>query len=120
MKLHVTFDTISQESGADGDHDSGGYVDPAGYTCEPLSPEVADMGWTLREALDRFALSCDVVERSQDSVYGYPGCDFWLDSWLTDLPCSGEMIGATLAVHRPDGMTAATWARICRLLGCRA
>lgn len=109
MKFHVTFDTISPESSEAGDYDTGGYVDTAGHTCEPLSPEVSEMGWDLREVADRFRSSCDFCECSGDSVYGYPGSDFWLDSWLADLPCSGVMIGATLAVRRPDGLTASSW-----------
>ncbi len=122
MKLFITFDTTTQDSAENGEASCSGFVDPAGFTAEALSPEVADMGWTLSEVLDRVRSSADHCEAHERSIYCFPGSDFWLDSWLGCLPThedDGEMIGASFAVHKPDSMTAGSWRRVCRLLGAK-
>lgn len=122
MKYLVTFDTVTEQSAEDGEASASGFVDSAGFTADALSPEVADMGWTLSEVLDRVQSSADHCEAQERSIYCYPGSGFWLDSWLSNLPThedDGEIIGATFAIHRPDGMSDGSWRRVCRLLGAK-
>lgn len=112
--FRVTYETITEESAADGDAAERGYVDSWGAPVdEPESSE-----WSLREIVDRFQGLEDWGDGAPVPRWltVSPGTSFWLDSWWRDL-AGPNAIAVDCAIHRPDWITDASWLRVLRLLG---
>jgi hypothetical protein len=112
--FRVTYETITEESAAEGDAENRGYVDSWGAPVdEPESSE-----WDLRELVDRFQGYAVYGDGSQIPrwVTISPESDLFLDSWWRDL-AGEDAIAANCSVGRPDWITDSSWLRVCKLLG---
>ena len=111
--FHVSYDIVTYESAEHGDAESRGFVTPGGWHFEltaehhgdAMAPILEDQALSLREAI------------------GLMGCCEDSGTWFTE--CDGRQnfqTGAveTRSLHCPDGITAASYERIARLLGVRS
>jgi hypothetical protein len=125
MKFQLTFETYTKESMENGDCSASGWVCPAGCTSQLSPSEPNDLSWDLREVADRFRgyeiqpssstvnqRSWLIIDSSQDDFLSPYG--FW--SGLPTESKEEEIISASIGVHRPDGITDASWLRVQRLL----
>jgi hypothetical protein len=112
--FRVTYETITEESAAEGDAENRGYVDSWGAPVdEPESSE-----WDLRELVSRFKGYSTYGDGSPIPrwVTISPESNLFLDSWWRDL-AGDDAIAADCSVHRPDWITDSSWLRVCKLLG---
>lgn len=104
MKWRVTYDVITEESAEQGDIAEGGFINPDGYRVAPvIGAPTPGVEMTLRNAL-RFVV---------------PQYDF--GRWLGEVDATGHFTDAEGErrnyLHPPDNITAASYRRLCRLLG---
>lgn len=100
-RFRVTYDIVTPESAEIGDYAEAGFVTPGGWKVPALS---AGVNMRLREALDLF--SAGAVEDS--------------GRWLTESDARRDFeTGAEerRALHPPEGITPASYARLKRLVG---
>lgn len=101
MKFYVTYDVTSPDSTEQGEAIERGYTAPGGWTYQ--DPEGAE--WTLRDLFSRFGRG-GLSEGDGESLSTPDGeIDYR----------SGEVTRYTL--HRPEGCTASSWARVEAILG---
>ena len=114
--FRVTYEVVTEDSAADGDAAERGYLSNTGSPVDDYS----ESAWTfqdLREHMLGF-----LAEGDGDNVPRWitldGGLDFYLSGFWRDF-AGEDAIGASVAVHRPDWITDASWLRICRMLGWR-
>jgi hypothetical protein len=114
----VTAETVTDESGHDGDTADRGYLDFCGRLCDDRD---ASLSWDFRSLVDL----CKGY-RPDESDGGDPPAWLSISAGNDDLICpSGawafaddpDVIAAAINVHRPDWITDASWRRVCRSLG---
>lgn len=105
MKWRVTYEVVTPESSEHGDAEERGFIDARGLCVEAIiGAQTPNVEMTLRDAL---AL-CDPQE----------DCG----RWLCEVDGSTDyQTGAvtTRALHPPQGITAASYRRLCRLVGVK-
>ena len=98
--FRVTYDVVTEESASDGDTSESGYYSPGGWKHDDPA------AWTLREVVSQFGRN----------GFEDGGSSFYLvDSEANYY--TGE--DKSYAVHPPDGITAASYARVRRILAGR-
>lgn len=114
--FRVTYEVVTEDSAADGDAADRGYLSTSGCPVD----HYYDSTWTFRDLTERlldYHAEGDGgrVPRwiTLDGGTNFPLSGFWRD--FTD----DDAIGASVAVHRPDWITDASWLRVCRVLGWR-
>lgn len=104
-RFRVTYDIVTPESAEHGDIAEGGFMLPGGWRVPPLiGKPTPGVEMSLREAVDLVSAGC-----MEDS-----------GSWFTEIDGrpdyrTGEE--ERRAFHPPDNCTAASYARLARLLG---
>ncbi len=109
LQFHVTYDIVTQESAEHGDAAERGFVLPGGWhevmpddCCGDAAHAIkAQCGMTLREAVDLVGL----VEDGGHGFYEVDGREDY-----------GTGEHETRALHPPETITAASYARLRRLL----
>ena len=111
--FRVTYDVVTEESASDGDTSESGYYSPGGWKCvaQYLGVTTArgyddPAAWTLREVVSQFGRNG--LEDGGRSFYS-------VDSEANYY--TGEE--TSYAVHPPDGITSASYARVRRILAGR-
>jgi hypothetical protein len=112
--FRVTYETITEESAAEGDAADRGYLDSWGAPVDEPESSV----WDLREIIDRFSgyAAYGGGGRIPDWITISPESNLFLDSWWRDV-AGEDAIAADCSVHRPDWITDSSWLRVCRMLG---
>lgn len=102
-RFRVTYEIVTPESAEHGDAESRGFVLP-GEWCAEIN-DAGDVGMTLREAMR-------LASPQED-------CGSW---WCEVDGRTDYRTGAveTRSIHPPSNITAASYARVSRLLGVRA
>lgn len=102
MNWRVTYEIVTPESAAEGDAAERGFLLPGAWKVAAESDE--DVNMTLREA-------CELCKPQED-------CGRWLSEVDGDMNYQTGGV-ETRAMHPPKNITAASYGRLCRLLGVR-
>lgn len=100
MTWRVTYEIVTPESASEGEAESRGFVLPGQWREPADTSEPCTM--SLREALELVSPACD--------------CGRWLEEYdaRVDYATGAE---ERRALHPPEGITAASYGRLCRLTG---
>ena len=96
MKFHVTYQIVTQESAEQGEAAESGFI---------------DKGLDLRVAVDAVFRTRTLFVGGYSTIYD--GRTFTVDNGMEFLTGAYE----SRSLHRDRGVTDASWARLCRLLG---
>jgi hypothetical protein len=109
-RFRVTYDTVTPESAEQGDYADSSFAHPGGWKFDATDPGPHDL--TLREALR----ACGFYGKPARGAFEDGGRGFYAADSETNYR-TGE--DTRYAIHPPDTITPASYARVARVLGAR-